>query len=339
VHGGGLYANANAEGTHISTGGICAQDFRIDDNRAPDGAALYGADDTDFLDTEDDAAIFLNAHDQFGLSCRADVLAAAGIGDPVCVAGQAAPCNEISGNKALTAAGDPSGGAIVKGTQLTLNRTNLHDNDGGQIVYGFDGSLSTQSLTNTLIADNHSQHEIVRADDDSSIQNVTIVNNTIDNGSVFFLKHGVDFQDNLIWQPGHSTIDYQTDGCDNCFHAKNALVSEAASFPEGVAIVLKTSLDAFGFIDASNANVAKRDYHLDAWMLNRVNFFSPAVDVAVPVDGDDRDLDNNPHDQDIVGVDNGPGVRDLGGYELQRSQLISDRIFADAFGDRITLLH
>ncbi|MBK7013774.1 MAG: hypothetical protein IPH43_14995 [Xanthomonadales bacterium] len=41
------------------------------------------------------------------------------------------------------------------------------------------------------------------------------------------------------------------------------------------------------------------------------------MDFAPPVTGDDRDLDNLPRDQDIVGVPDALGVRDLGAYERQ----------------------
>ena len=173
---------------------------------------------------------------------------------------------------------------------------------------------------------------------DVGISNVTIANNTIDNGAVIFVKHGLNFEENLVWQPGRSTIDYQTAGCDACFHAKNALVSESVSFPAGLAILQEPSLDAFGFVDAANASPSKRDYHLGGWLVNRIPSFSPAVDFATPVSGDDPDLDNKPHDQDIPNLDNGPGERDLGCYELQASQVINDRIFADSYGDRISLL-
>ena len=65
----------------------------------------------------------------------------------------------------------------------------------------------------------------------------------------------------------------------------------------------------------------------------RLALNSLGVDFAPPIVGDDRDLDNNPHDQDLPEVGNLYGVRDLGAYERQRSCGAGDTIFCDGLGD------
>jgi len=74
------------------------------------------------------------------------------------------------------------------------------------------------------------------------------------------------------------------------------------------------------FIDATNASVGERDYHLRAYVQNGSVVASPAIDFAPPVAGDDRDLDDKPYDQDV------PLVSDYQG------------VFGDAFGDPLSLV-
>jgi hypothetical protein len=65
---------------------------------------------------------------------------------------------------------------------------------------------------------------------------------------------------------------------------------------------------------------------------NRLMPNSLAIDVAPPVVGDDRDLDNRPHDQDTPSVPDQDGVRDLGAYERQRRYCgAADTVYCDNF--------
>ena len=76
--------------------------------------------------------------------------------------------------------------------------------------------------------------------------------------------------------------------------------------------------------DPSFVDVAQGDYHLRPTSL--------AIDVAPPVAGDDRDLDGNPHDQDIVSVPDQDGDRDLGAYERQQRYCgAADTVFCATF--------
>jgi hypothetical protein len=87
------------------------------------------------------------------------------------------------------------------------------------------------------------------------------------------------------------------------------------------------------FIDANNVvDTDKRDYPLVAYVQNDKVTASHAIGARAA----DRRRRRRPADQDVSGVGNNVLVRDLGAYEAQP---IADRIFADAFGDRASLVH
>ena len=89
------------------------------------------------------------------------------------------------------------------------------------------------------------------------------------------------------------------------------------------------------FVDPSNSNVAKRDYHLRAYVQDGVVTASPAIDYAPTVSGDPNvDLSGNAYGQDVPAVNNTYGTRDLGAYEA----VPIERIFGDAFGDTLSLV-
>jgi hypothetical protein len=89
------------------------------------------------------------------------------------------------------------------------------------------------------------------------------------------------------------------------------------------------------FVDSTNADVSKRDYHLQAFITDGNVTASAAIDFALSLTAGGNDLDNHPRDQDVPLVTNRFGMSDVGAYEMQP---ISDRIFADAFGDPTSLL-
>ncbi|MCB1570107.1 MAG: hypothetical protein KDI72_03405, partial [Xanthomonadales bacterium] len=118
----------------------------------------------------------------------------------------------------------------------------------------------------------------------------------------------------IIDQPGNNALGYG--GNPNDLLVGYVLSSDVTTLPAvaGVALGRPTYV-----------NAAAGNYRL---ALN-----SLGIDFAPPIVGDDRDLDNNPHDQDLPEVGNLFGVRDLGAYERQRSCGAGDTIFCDGFGD------
>jgi hypothetical protein len=329
VEGGAFYVKPSVDGAGGAT--LCAQDFRIDANRGPEGAAIYTDYDSAFSQFAALAQVFLNSAGDCG---QTPTLAS--LGAVACAAGTA--CSEISDNSALTPQGQPSAGSILyfdNFSALALNRFVMRGNDAAQLVTAlFENSGSTSSLSNCLIVDNHSIHELVHEESDNlRLDNCTFANNTIDNGYVFFAKHGFTLTRTIVDQPGRSTIDYLPDGCDGCFEAQYVVATETDTFPANFVTVFQS--DDPMFVDATNANIDKRNYHLRAYRQNGIATASPAIDFAPPVAGDDRDLANSPHDQDVAAIADQFGVRDLGAYEAQP---ILDRVFGDGLGDPISLV-
>lgn len=337
LEGGAIYVQS-AAGGNADTGVLCAQDFRIDANSAPQGPAIY-SDYDEHLGITGGSIVSLNS--AITRDCLASPLPASQ-GAVACAPGTA--CNDISDNTAVDAQGDPTNGSILYLNQPTfffINRFAMHGNTAGQLisVLNSDSEFSDNPLASCLFADNHTQHELVHEESARmAIQNCTFANNTIDNGYVFFADHGFTLNDSVIYQPGRSTLDYLDDGCTDCEITTNIISTEIATFLSGPELDIVQSNDPL-FVDAVNANADKRDYHLVAYVQNGIVTASPAIDFAAPLGNIDQttniDLDGNPRDLDVPNAGSAALVRDLGAYEAQP---ILDRIFADGFGDRVSLV-
>lgn len=319
--GGAVYLKPDAQQNANTSASLCAYDFRIDSNTAPDGGAIYADFDSD--DDEIGSGVYLNPAGDCGPEPRT------ALGAVACAAGT--PCNEISDNSGIDTHSQITGPVLtLNHSVMAADRFAMRQNTAAQLINFGEGGDSN-SMSNCLLADNHSVHELVHsAIGGLEISSCTIAQNRIDNGYVFFVGGDFTVTQSLIDQPGVSTIDYG-DGC--CLNASYTLSTEIATFPaDSTAVALLT--DPL-FVDAANPLIDQRDYHLRAFVQSGVVTASPAIDVAPPVTGDDRDLDRNPHDQDVPSVPDLAGDRDLGCYEAQP---ILDRVFADAFGDRISIL-
>ena len=119
----------------------------------------------------------------------------------------------------------------------------------------------------------------------------------------------------IIDQPGNLTLAYS--GSASQLSVSNVLSADITTLPADPGIISG---------DPSFVNAANGDFHLCADSL--------ATDFAEPVVGDDRDLENQPRDQDLPGVPNLFGVRDLGAYELPAGATgcgAADAIFRNGF--------
>ncbi len=341
--GGGIYLQGD---TSDQTGAfLCGHDFRIDLNTSPDGAAIFAAD----TDTDPDSkwygtGVELNTSGQCGPEAEST------LGAVACAANT--PCNEISGNAAQNADGSQSDGSVISMrvfSYLKANRFAMRQNSGAQIVNLLNGFAnetgSIDYMQNCLIVDNQSAHEIIHSDQhfgSFTLDNCTIANNTIDNGYVIFAQTGLNLSNDLFAQPNNSTLDYQqgdtslNDDCATyafCLFSQYIIATETASLL-GPDFSLQSGTPLF--VDATNGDISKRDYHLQAFVIDGVVTASPAMDFAPAISGAGNDLDNNPRDQDVPLIPNRFGMSDLGAYEMQP---IGDRIFADAFGDATSLVY
>jgi len=86
-----------------------------------------------------------------------------------------------------------------------------------------------------------------------------------------------------------------------------------------------------GFVDAANG-----DYRLLYSRTGGVTTKSLGLDFAPAIAGNDLDVRSAPHDQDLPGVADTYGPRDLGAIEMQS---YADRIFVDALGDPVLLAY
>ena len=208
----------------------------------------------------------------------------------------------------------------------TLNRFAVRGNEASHAIRTVDTNVD---LSNCLIADNTFSAETARFEDNgdggsNAIDSCTIANNSHNSGSVIHTEHDLTLTDSIVDQPAMSTL---SKAGSPTITAQNILAADPTGLAAQAGIVTG---------EPTYVNAAAGDYHLRAVVQNGNVTASMGIDFAPPVTGDDRDLDNNPHDQDVALIPNLFGDRDLGCYEAQP---ISDRIFGDAFGDPMSLVY
>lgn len=318
--GGAVYAKPMSGLVSTGAAQLCAWDFRMDGNGAPEGAALYGDVDTSITG---DAAAYV------GLNKSSAACATTFVSTP-CAAGVA--CNVFDGNASVDTANQATPGAVIFAyeSNLDLDRFVLRSNTAEHGLRLVDASAKIDTC---LIADNAFAAESVELETDGNIGstnlfNCTIANNAHNSGSVIRTANNLTLRYDILDQPAMSSV--ATIGTPAIF-ADDVLAADPTGLPVQPNIVQGEPV----FVDATNANVSSRNYRQVAYVRAGQITASPGMDFAPPVAGDDRDLDGNPNDQDVAQVPNLFGDRDLGCYEAQP---IVDRVFADALGDPVTLV-
>lgn len=303
--GGAVYLQSYMSATNgESIGRLCAWDFRIEDNAARDGSALYLNSDS-FLDIYEGSLVKLN--------------------DPTCVLPAAVrcasgtTCNTISANDAVTTGGQRSDGATLRlltDTVLDAFRFEMRGNRGGEAIRA-TGEFASFRIEDCLLANNEVTRQLIRTEGESyaRIADCTIARNTISSTDVMHVENALDLSNSIIDQPGNLSLAYS--GGTGGLQVRNVLASDITMLPMSPNIITGDP----AFVDANNG-----DFHL--------RYGSMAVDFAPPVVGDDRDLDNQPRDQNLGGVPDLFGVRDLGAYERQITEPTcgsADGIFCNGF--------
>jgi predicted outer membrane repeat protein len=238
-----------------------------------------------------------------------------------CATGQ--ECNSVSNNRAVTL--DSHGNEISTAGSAILIQTNgifaaqqlaMRGNQGAHAIRVADGLNSPLALDTCLFAGNIVSAELITlASASASINQCTIANNTnIAEGYVLVRANANLTLTNSIFAQGsqQSVLDTNTGATMNLDYV---MAQETASL---------LALGGTHIIQADPAFVdpGHGDYHLGP--------YSPAIDVAPPVTGDDRDLENLPRDHDLANVPNINGDRDLGAYERQ-FECAADTIFCNGF--------
>jgi hypothetical protein len=312
---------------------LCAFNYRIDNNSAPDGAAIYGDSDEDNIDLYG-SNVYLNP----GFDCGPEPIASLGAVD--CAAGQ--PCNEISGNDALDKNNNPSGAIVTMETydNFAVERLAMRGNHAKQMILAegpYEDVLNY--VHGCLIVDNHTSQELIHSDsffygDALAIANCTLADNTIDNGYSIYSAGRLTLTDSIIYQPGRLALDHVTGSCDTTpcpFQVDYMMSNDVSTLPSSSNIITIDPADPL-FVDAPDGN-----YQLVAYYQNGSLVATRAIDFAPTESGDAaHDFNGNAYGQNVPAVPDAYGTRDLGAYEMTP---ITDRIFADAFGDRTSLVY
>lgn len=308
--GGGIYLQPQAD-TLGSNHWVLVDlwDYRITDNIAAEGAAIYA--DVDSASPQcAESHVWLNTDAPPAGSVR-------------CV--PSSDCNSIDGNVNEDPNANPTDGStvLVQGIttgaglnscsgELQANRLILRGNRGAHAIRGIGAHLD---LANTLIADNILGSDVVRLDDDADgghvhVDHATIAGNAMSAGHVLSSAAGpLELFDSIVAQPGIASADPAiTDGS----HAAHVLSNDRSTLPDTAYM----HEGAPTFVDAAHG-----DYHLAPTSLG--------VDDAPAAGG--GDLERKPRAVDLPDVPNQFGPMDLGAFEIQPSCSNADTVFCDGF--------
>ncbi|HET7844312.1 MAG TPA: hypothetical protein VFL14_09195 [Xanthomonadales bacterium] len=299
VAGGGIYVGALNDFDDTNRGRLCAYEFRIDHNRAPEGAALW-------FGSEDELGFWASSTGRFNVAdiveCDVPTLP---LPAPSVACAPGVPCNSIDANVAQQANGQPAPGAIVymePTTSLVASRTSFVRNTGNDLVLGrlspSDADGTRSDFEACLIADNTLVARVM-ATELGALRNCTVAGNAIGFGSAFLMTRTAIVLDAIVWQPGTATLDAGV----GFVGGGSVITNDPASFPSFIGGVVDR---VPRFVDA-----ARSDY--------RPRAASPAVDAAIATPDTDADIDllGAPRDVDLPLPVNGAGPRDIGAYERQ----------------------
>jgi len=322
--GGAIYAKPHSSFSQPADANICVENARIDGNAAPEGSIAYLDYDSTFIG---DVGISRFAFND-GLCGSLPP------GSVACAGG--VTCNTLNDNRAVDAANHATAGSMILANgdaQARMFRFSMRNNSG---LHALRLLNEEHAIGKCLIADNAFTNETISIEDGgfndgfglATIDSCTIANNLHNSGSVIHTELQLTLTNSILDQPVMSALSL---GGTPTVSAHFVMAADPTGLPVQEDIVKAEPL----FVDSTNANVAQRNYHQGAVIQNGDVTSSFAIDYAPPVPGNDLDLDGNPYDQDVPAVPDHLGVRDLGCYEMQP---ITDRIFADALGDPISLV-
>jgi hypothetical protein len=297
---------------------LCAVDYRINTNEAPDGAAVYLDWDTSAAGNDVGTSLLLDINDG---QCPYSIQT---LGAVRCAKGVA--CNEISNNIGDNSEHALKAGAVVAvGTSSTfqadpvqmrgnsaLNLINaVGDNDGNQ--------PPGVTLRDCLIVENQTAQDTISMNGNDApliIDNCTVANNTPGSGNIIFSHDTVALTNDIFANVNMQVLDYDlASGLSVNYVLANNI--STISPPGSIGVVQGTPT----FVNPNSG-----DYHLAPT--------SAGIDFAPPNLGTTSfDLDLNQRNVDLSSVTNIHGPIDLGAYELQTIDvcLASDTIFCNGF--------
>jgi hypothetical protein len=293
---------------------LCAQDFRIDNNIAQEGAAIYGDVDTDFLGESMPSRVLFNRSSEWNLVCM-NPEPVESLGAVACAAD--VPCNELAYNVAEDSGGNLTGAVILMQTNGEFSgiRFRMHHNIAAHLIrsvsddFGNDIEMSRCLFTDNALAGS----AVLQSPDDGSvhIDECTFARNTFASGGAVEV-HGstpTTITRSLFDQPGLPIV-FDTDLAHVSAHL--VVSSDLSSLPAASDNLQATPL----FINPDGG-----DYHLQR--------NSPGIDFASD-GGHFIDLDANPRTVNLARP-NVHGAQDVGALETQFTCFISDSVFCDSF--------
>jgi predicted outer membrane repeat protein len=339
IAGGAIYLKPQQNDVYADSA-ICAQDFVINQNFAPEGAA-FNIDADGSCDGPGFCFIVqVHARGYFNSKqCRS----AADNHAMHCAPGVA--CNQMSGNAAMDVGGHPTDGAIVfldqSGTttgEVDADRLIIQQNQGGYLFHSNSDGGATFKISEMLTGGNILNHEMFRMegeDNEIDLELSTLAPDIINATHVITLDNADEntkftLSGSIIDEPGTLTFSYPGDISANNPNLEMSwlLSNDITTLLSGVNIRKGDPM----FVDAANADPNKRDYHLTAYSQNGQVTASPAIDASPGTSG--LDISFNVYGQNVPLVTDFGGPHDLGVYEMQPIV----RLFADGFGDRISLV-
>jgi hypothetical protein len=313
--GGGIWLNpySSVKGG-LALAMLCAQDFRINDNIAQEGAAIYGDVDTNGFGDSFWSQVLLNRTDVFNNNCQHPEPMEE-LGAVACAAD--VPCNELAYNVAENSEGDPSGAIILLQTNgdLYAIRFRMHHNVALHLIRAVDDDLGNNvALSRCLFTDNQLASSAILQTPDSGgevvVDECTFARNSIASGAAVEVNHvDTTITRSIFDQPGMPVL-----SSPNFDHvtAVEVMAQDLSTLPPSTHDVLATP----SFVDPDHG-----DYHLSS--------DSPGIDFASESDHF-VDLDGMPRKVDLSNP-NTFGMQDLGALETQLGCSVSDSIFCSGF--------
>jgi hypothetical protein len=182
------------------------------------------------------------------------------------------------------------------------------------------------SLSNCIFADNDVTAQLILASSGTNhlnLSNCTLTHDLIGGPQVFSASDVFGLYDSIVNEGSIPALAFSGSAAN--LGVQYDLADNTAGLPADPTILAGSPT----FIDAAHG-----DYRLSVVRLGGTVIASLGVDFAPAAGG--TDIRGWARDQDLVGVDNRLGTRDLGAYEMQP---IADRIFADAFGDAVARVY
>lgn len=321
--GGGVYLKPLFGGivnVDLAAATLCAFDFRMDDNIAQEGSAIYADEDySNFAADYYGSNVYLNTDPYTECSMPES--------PPSLGAVACAPdvvCNSVDGNTAEDGASQPTdGSAILVQTygNIVADRLALRGNRGGHAIRTFspDPYTGSADLYNCLLADNLVSGELIDVQGAAEsgydprptrFVNCTFAHNAIGGSTVIHAADSFTMVDSIIDEPGIPTLAYSGNPAN--LAVQYLLSNDTSTLPVATGVMQGEPT----FVDAANG-----DYHLQLSSLG--------IDIAPARSG--SDLDRHPRTVDLPAVPNDYGPLDLGAYERQFACAGPDTLFCDGF--------